>query len=350
MAQARSLQVDLESTPYYHCITRCVRGNYLCGVDTSTGIDFSHRKQWIEKKIIELCNAFAIKLCEYSIMETHHHLILFVGEKESKLWTDKEIFERWQKVYPSNAQNFKELVLDPENTLGQETLARWRERLSSISWYMKALNEAIAKRANAEEEKKGKFWDARFKCVPLLDESALLTAMAYVALNPVRAKVSDTPEDSNYTGFKKRYDYSLKDQAIKNRLGAKQKIAEPFDERAQPKELMPFSISCDCQDISKIPFALSDYYRLVDITGRIVRQDKKGAIPVDILPILERMKVHSESWWVLMRDFEQYFQTAAGAEIFLVNFGKKRKRGVKGVHSAQKFFIDEEVVQKRASH
>ncbi len=50
MTQARSHQICLEDTPYYHCLSRCVRRAFLCGEDHVTGENYEHRKTWIMEK------------------------------------------------------------------------------------------------------------------------------------------------------------------------------------------------------------------------------------------------------------------------------------------------------------
>ncbi|MEJ6079549.1 hypothetical protein MT391_13580 [Vibrio sp. 1-Bac 57] len=52
MTQSRQSQVSLSDTPYYHCISRCVRRAYLCGEDKYTEKSFEHRRQWVVERMI----------------------------------------------------------------------------------------------------------------------------------------------------------------------------------------------------------------------------------------------------------------------------------------------------------
>ena len=69
---------------------------------------------------------------------------------------------------------------------------------------MRCLNEQFARRANAEDGCTSRFWEGRFKSQALLDEPALSTAMAYVDLNPIRAKIAIELTDSDKTSVRQR--------------------------------------------------------------------------------------------------------------------------------------------------
>ena len=85
-----------------------------------------------------------------------------------------------------------------------ERVRTWRQRLASLSWFMKTLKEPIARRANREDEVTGHFWEGRFKVHALLDEGAVLACLAYIDLNPIRAGATTTPEDSKHTSVHDR--------------------------------------------------------------------------------------------------------------------------------------------------
>lgn len=162
-------------------------------------------------------------------------------------------------------------------------IEEWRVRLYDVSWFMRSLNEHLARRANAEEACAGRFWEGRFKSQALTDEVQLLTAMAYVDLNPIRAGVALTPEASLFT-------------SIQARVRAWQQERESVDHAsAMPVRLRGFRDQV-ADASAALPLRFIDYLRLVDWTGRLIRPDKCGAIPPDAPPILQRLGVEPEAW------------------------------------------------------
>ena len=174
----------LIDTPYYHCISRCVRRAFLCGEDKNTGHNFDHRRGWIEDKLLALSQVFAIDVCAYAIMSNHTHMVLFIDQNTAKAWSNKEVIERWHQLFKGTLLTQQYSRGEPLADYLQETLANivaeYRSRLMDISWFMRLLNESIARQANQEDNCTGRFWQGRFKSQVLIDEAALAACMAYV--------------------------------------------------------------------------------------------------------------------------------------------------------------------------
>lgn len=308
MTTARAAQIDYSSTPYYHLISRCVRRSYLCGIDHETGKDYSHRKQWLIDRMKQLASIFSVHICAYAVMSNHYHLVLYVNTQMALGWSHKEVLSRWTNLFgPSTAKQIE--TLSPE--LAQNRLDELRNRLSSISWYMRCLNEVIAKRSNLEDEVDGRFWQGRFKSQALLDEGAVLSAMAYVDLNPIRAKQADTPENSEFTSIYERIQSAKSDQSH-------------LDQVTQPENLMPFA-STEPHNLPSIDFTFKDYLELVDTTGRIFRKDKPGRILDHIEPILTRLNLTSKGWLNIVTNLETNFCYVLGHNLKFANFAKKHR-------------------------
>ncbi len=163
MTQSRKNQISLNETPYYHCMGRCVRRAFLCGDDPFTGKNYEHRKQWIVDKLGELAEIFTIDLYAYAVMSNHYHIVLKVDVEFAQQLSDNEVIERWTQLFNGNVLIHRflknECKIQSELDKVQETIAIWRERLSDISWFMRCLNETIARKANQEDSCTGRFWD-----------------------------------------------------------------------------------------------------------------------------------------------------------------------------------------------
>jgi len=279
MTRARKELVSIDTTPYYHCIGRCVRRAFLCGQDKLSGKNYAHRKTWAVERLRELAGIFAVEVCAYALMSNHYHLVLRLDKETAEHWSEEEIIRRWHTLFklPLLVARYQQhQALSPaELTVVQQVIAEWRERLMDLSWYMRCFNEHLARRANAEDGCKGRFWEGRFKSQALLDDAAVLTCMSYVDLNPIRAQMASTPEESDFTSIQQR----IRDWHNTNNT---KKTAIP---------LMRLVRASQDRHINAIGFTATDYLELVDWAGRAIRSDKKGAIPPHIPPILERLHI-----------------------------------------------------------
>lgn len=324
MTQARQHLVDPSITPYYHCICRCVRQAWLCGHDEYTGRSFEHRKQWLVDRLGQVARAFAIEVCAYAVMANHYHLVVRVNWKKARQWSDDEVIARWASLYsvPPVIEHYRSGQLSGPAAAhkAQQSISLLRARLEDLSWFMRSLNEPLARWANAEDECTGRFWAGRFKSQALLDEAALLTCMSYVDLNPVRAGIADRPEHSDFTSIQTRL-----------RAYARQELRGTQDgkESTGPVPLLPFGGN-DCEAGPEfLPFGLADYLQLVDWSGRAVREDKHGAIGEHLPPILQRLGIAPGAYVQSLQRSDYPFQRLAGRVAAIQNAA---------VHYGQHFF------------
>ncbi|MFT7009810.1 MAG: REP element-mobilizing transposase RayT [Colwellia sp.] len=309
MPKPRSQQISLVVTPYYHIYSRTVRKAFLCGVDKETGVSFEHRRTWIEKRLCQLSQVFSIDICAYAVMHNHLHIVLHVDSEQVKHWSTEEVLQRWHQLFKGTLLTQKYSNKKNEEPLDKSQLAMvestadiYKQRLMDISWFMRSLNEPIARQANREDQCTGHFWEGRFKSQALLDEGAILSCMAYVDLNPVRAGIASTPERSDFTSIQLRIKAAIKGK--------------------QPPTLLPFTGNEHQQKPTGIRLSLQDYLILVDETGRILRDDKRGAIKGKTASILARLHISDKSWLKLTTEFESIFTGAVGTAEHLCEFSE----------------------------
>ena len=330
MTQARQNQISLADTPYYHCVNRCVRRAFLCGEDHVTGVSYEHRKQWIVDRLKALASVFAIDVCAYAVMSNHYHVVLKVRPLAAQGWDAELVVARWRQLFRGSLLVDRYMAgscgTEVEREAAEAMIEEWRERLFDISWFMRCLNEGIAREANREDGCKGRFWEGRFKSQALLDERALLACMAYVDLNPIRAGLAESPEASEFTSVQERL------QAFGRAADAGDVVvpqadvaavadctttasggAVPANEGLRAGDPSWLGTSAPLAafvgaggDLNEagLPFHLAEYLLLVDWTGRQWREGKRGAISSALPPLLARLNVDASTWIETVRRFQ----------------------------------------------
>ncbi|MEO1244837.1 MAG: transposase [Pseudomonadota bacterium] len=317
MPRARKHLVSLADTPYYHVTSRCVRRAFLCGVDQYTGRSYEHRRGWVEDRVRALSSLFSIDLCAYAVMSNHYHLVVKLNPDEAVSWSDDEVLSRWTTLFrgPLLVQRYRngESLTAVEYDTLRSITAVYRGRLTSLSWFMKCLNEPIARQANAEDECTGHFWEARFHSQSLCSERALLAAMVYVDLNPVRAGIVDTPEQSEYTSVRARLQGEYRQTTLAGAVSRMLKRGEFRHFEIAVRPLLRFSEEITDIDetdwkTSALPMQELEYLKLVDFTGRLFRHGKRGRIDPALRPILVRLGLSDEQWARASSSFRQYYR------------------------------------------
>ena len=311
MTTARSQLICPDITPYYHCVSRCVRRSYLCGEDSHTGQSYQHRRAWVEERILTLATIYCIEICAYAVMSNHYHLVAFIDMTGAAALSDSDVIERWgiEHCLPKLIQRYQSghKLADAEWHKCREIIEVWRSRLCSLSWFMKELNYQIARQANQEDQCTGRFWEGRFKSQALLDDKALLAAMAYTDLNPVRAKVADTPEQSDHT-------------SVKARLIALDRG------KTSARALLDFIGYHSLENTRGIPFRLMDYLELLDWLGRQMREGKRGVIDARSPGILQRLSLVQKECLTLCSELEKNPRAWVGSQSHLMHAKSRLNR------------------------
>lgn len=306
MTTARSRLIDPAVTRWYHCISRCVRRAFLLGEREGEGQDgLINRKAWIENRLHELCDVFAISVAGFAILDNHLHVLARLDPEVAKTWSDEELLRRWSKLYPPRNRRGELVPISPKwiekRLKDPQWIAKTRERLQSLSWLMKCLKEPLARLANREDDCDGAFWASRFKSIAILDEIALLEVCVYIDLNPLAAGITFLPEKSPYTSIAKRVEHAwpkLSRADLEAALRGMVVANLPAADVEQTHWLCPIEDrreSGATREGMVAGFSLPKYLLLLDYTAHVLRQGK-ASLAADVAPIFERLGTTAENW------------------------------------------------------
>ena len=301
-----------------HCVNRCVRRGFLCGVDELTGKNYEHRRQWMRNRLEFLAGIFAVDVLGFSVMSNHLHVILRSRPDVVKTWSDEEVARRWWNLFPQRRNKDGSPAEPADTDLNQlmadaKVLAELRSRLSSISWFMRCTSEVIARMANAEDECTGRFWECRFKATVLPYEAAIAACMAYVDLNPIRAGLAATPEKSDFTSAQERIadlksadDVSTPDaRDVRIEHGQKAGWLAPVELEPKRKKVREKCSTRRASSTGCVFMTLPEYLQLLDWTGRQLKRGKRGSIPKNAPPILDRLNLSPDVWLHAVEHFNK---------------------------------------------
>jgi len=381
----RAEQFDPNQVCIVHLIQRCVRRSYLTGFDETSGKDYSYRREWIRTRMERLASVFGIDVLTYAILSNHLHIVARTRPDVVQEWSDKEVALRWLRIFPGC--RIDEHLADP-TTNAVDALANntdriklIRTRLSNPSWFMKALCEPIARLANFQDKVTGHFWEGRFKAQAITDEAGLLACSMYVDLNPIRAAMAATPEESTHTSAYDRIQAlqgntiqsaaidlvsieteeagrirrtSTPDQLRQRKAEAKKKRGPAIlrdawlapltlNERGKPGP-QSSSTGVRASDKGFLWLKLADYLKLLKWTSRQrVGSLEKPVIPKDLAPLLAQIGIDGKMWCDLVWNFKKYFGrgNAAGSPKSLKESAQNRNRKfAPGQNAAASCFVD----------
>ena len=152
--------------------------------------------------------------------------------------------------------------------------------------------------------------------------------MPYVDLNPIRAAIAESLQQSDFTSIQKRVQ-TLQAVDLPDKAGSRTgrgTVAKPGSEPRSDAHLAPLEINqrrdatgpcCHrhgtrASDKGFLPMPVAAYVQLLEWTARNVGKGKQGATPAKLRPVFERLGVSKMVWLSLVKDFGRLFYAVAG--------------------------------------
>jgi REP element-mobilizing transposase RayT len=331
MTSPRHEVYDPQQGGTYHCIARCVRRAFLCGYDLHAAKSFEHRRQWVQDRLALLTRVFAVDLSSYAVMSNHFHLVMTLRPEVARSWSEEEVAIRWRRLFPTCKDHTQGVLSPSELALllsDKNKLESLRLRLSSMSWFMRCLSEWIARRANKEDNCKGRFWEGRYKSQRLEGTKALIACTSYVDLNPVRAKVARHFHDAPFTSVFQRLCCLEKQQKQQSHHGS----------HSAP-------VLASLETLSNGALTDAEYLCLLEESRKRLTGDDTEDAPTKALCLtttLSRLGIRPPLWTPLLAGgFGKWFRRIAGSHHDIKAFASARQKlWFHGIASARSVFQD----------
>lgn len=326
MTQARYRQICLGETSYYHCSSQCVSNAYLCGNDPASIKNYDHRRKWMTDKLAQLSRMFAIKVCSYAILHNRYSLVVCVNQNVAKSLSDQDVVARWSICF--KVPQVVKSVLEGKSINNEDYIKAhclidtWRHRLSDLSWFMRLLNECIARRANSEDGCKGKFWKGRYKSQALLDDAALIACMSYIDMLPECSRQESMGDTQGVSSL------SYHTCGIKK------------PERSEPLKLQLAPFKRNNESFS-LPCTYHEYKNLIIWTKQALITKRKWYVPGQCRTFLNNIGINANIWLDFVSHYHRFFNQAVGSYGNMRKLSVKQgKRHLRGMLAAKKLYLN----------
>jgi hypothetical protein len=287
------------------------QGKRVGGTDKS-GVSFDHRRKWIVEQLELQAAQMAVEVLAFSVLPKSISLLLRTRPDLVKDWSDADVARRYLTALHAKVP-FGEKRLPPptgeiERMLANRVeLRRGRSRLSNLTWFVGQLTEATARNCNREDNTRGRFWEGRYQCLPLLDEPATAAAIGHVDLEPVFAGEATSLASCKFSSAR-----------LRNSSG--KGLLAPATGAASKQKSLP----------NLLPVSDAELHKVLDWSTRQTKRLNGNALTAELVAIFETLKIRPAAWLVLIREFRDLFHRAAGTEESLDKI--RKKRGLQHLH------------------
>ena len=329
----------------YHCWTRCVRRAFLFGKDPVTGQDYSHRRDWVLQRQKQMARLFAIEIEFFAIQINHLHLVLRTRPRIAQRLSRHEVVRRWLTITRLAKCMTDDLPEpDPKRVKAlagdKKKVEKMRKRLCDISWFMGILSENIARRANKEDNCKGRFFETRFKCRECTDENAVLLCGIYIDMSPSLAGEANSPRTARYPSAYARIE--ARSQRKNARHRADGHLAElTLRPERQDERAMAYASRTGrrASDLGVLSLSLEDYLQLLEWSARLLKSGERKTMPKDLGAILDHLDVNHQAWLDTLSAYEESFCHVVGPPAAMAAAAERMEvRCLKGATASRRIF------------
>lgn len=311
--------------PREDLVSETQSGVYLCSMHTlpggtkklggtdKSGRSFDHRRKWIIEQLEVQAELMAIDVLGFSVLPRTLTLLLRTRPDVAKGWSDAEVARRYQaglyakvpfgeKRQTAPAEEVSELLAN------RVEMRRARSRLSSLTWFVGQLSESTARNCNREDQTRGRFWEGRYHCLPLLDVQATASAIGHVDLEPLIAGEATTLPGCKFSSAR-----------LRNPTG-KSGFLAPVTLGSSKQKDLPNLLAVSDGELTKV----------LEWSSRQSKRLNGSSLTDEITAIFEKLKIRPAAWLVLVREFRDLFHRAAGTEESLDKI--RKKRGLQHLH------------------
>lgn len=314
----------------YHCVNRCLRGAYIGGTDKAGGKSYENRRRWLISQLEAVSKQLCIDLLAFAVEPQQLQLLIRTRPDLAKGLSDVEVARRYLSAIPSKAGFDLEPAAPTPGAIKEiakdrTLLARARGRLSSLSWFVSQISEPVARNSNREDEVRGRFWEGRYHCLPILDAPALAAGVAHVDLAPILSGEATSLSGCKYTSA------HVRSSAAKSKKPTwlSPLVVAASRKAAKPSAGVPFGL----------PISEANYLEVLEWTAKQVRRAEPGRFPDDLAEAFVELSVAPDSWLTLVKDYQKIFRRAAGTpESLLKQTKKSGLKQIQGITSSRELF------------
>jgi putative transposase len=172
-------------------------------------------KDFMLDLIKKLSSLYCTEILGFCLMGNHFHLLVKMIPENH--FSDDEIQKRFEAFYGDSR----------EFAAGQTPY--WREKLSSLSEFVREIKVGFARYYNRRHNRRGYFWGDRFKSMIVDKGETLVNCLAYVDLNPLRAGLVERPEEYRWNSLGYHLQTENKDRFLSTDFGLKEFNPPPAD-------------------------------------------------------------------------------------------------------------------------